>query len=83
MVDSAYTLNLCLISKSIVDVDLSRGVFICASAMACSAGIILMDSLGGHLYGRDKRNPWFISIAAESFVILLIMLLAIFRQLHV
>ena len=81
----AFTLNWCLLTKSIVNVKFSRGVFLCASAMASSAGILFIDAIGGHVYedGVGKRNPLFVVAGTESLLILTMIVLALMRDLHV
>ena len=73
------TLNFSLMTKSIAGVNLSRGVFLCTTAMCSSLGIFLVDAVGGHIYAKDKRAPYFICLGTESCVILIIIVFALFR----
>ena len=76
---ASATLNFGLLTKSIVGINLSRGVFLCSTAMCSSLGILLVDAVGGHIYANDKRGPYFICMGLQSSVILLIIVLALFR----
>lgn len=76
-------LNTALMVKSIASCSLSRGVFLGAQAFCSSIGVFLIDGLGGHIYESDKRNPYYIVISIECFLIVVMVVLAILRQLNV
>ena len=78
-----YPVNQALITKAISNCMLSRGVLLGAQGMAMSFGVLLIDGLGGEIYKNDKRNPFFIVLSTESFAILLIIVLALFKQLRI
>lgn len=42
-----FTLNMALLNKSISSVTLSRGLFLGASALSSSIGILFIDGIGG------------------------------------
>ena len=66
-------------TKSIAECTLSRGIFLGVQAFFSSCGVLLIDGLGGHIYDIDKRDPYFLCIACECFVILITVLLAVCR----
>ena len=70
-------------NKSIASVTESRGVFLGATGFFASLAIVIVDGIGGRIYEYDKRNPFFICLGLEGFVILLTIVLALLRQLHV
>lgn len=80
---AAMALSTAFMNKSIQGATLSRGVFLGANSFITSCGTLLIDGVGGHVYDRDKRNPYVIAMSGESLVILVMIVLAIFRQMKV
>ena len=78
-----FTVNLTLLSKSIASCVMARGVLLAAQAISTSCGTLLIDGLGGQIYDIDKRNPFFIVMTSESLVILMIIVLALSKQLRI
>ena len=80
---SIYLVNSVLFAKSIVSCTLSRGVLSGALGFCTSFGVLLIDGVGGQIYGYDKRNPFFMILASECFAILLILVLKLTNQLNI
>jgi len=80
---SVGTVNSTLLGKAISSATLSRGVLLGASAFCGSCGVLMIDALGGHIYETDKRSPFFIVLTSEGLTILLIIGLALSRQLRI
>ena len=64
-------------SKSIEKCKLSRGAFLGAQAMCAGLGVLLIDGVGAALTKSDSRNPFYMCIASESFIILVTIILAL------
>ena len=79
----AFSPNMSLISKSIEKCTLSRALIIGVVTSFSYMGLILLDAIGGHMYDRDKRNPFYLILGFEAGFILLTCILACFRQLHI
>ena len=77
------SMNQALISKSIAKCENSRGVFLAATAFFTTLGVLLIDGIGGRLYSKDVRNPFYFCIGAECFFLLLTTVFASMRQLRI
>ena len=71
--------NMSLSAKSIQKFTESRGTLTLAVAFFSSAGVLLIDGIGGHIFKNDKRNPFWMCLGAEGFLIVLIICLACFK----
>ena len=57
-------------------------MFLGAGSLITSCAVLLLDGVGGHIYAVDKHDTFYIPIASESLVIVLMVILASCRQLH-
>jgi len=80
---AAYQIQSTLLSKSLANCTMSRGLILGATAFVTSIGVLIISYGGGHLYGTEKRSPAFISIAGESLTVILIIVLACAKELSI
>ena len=80
---AVYQIQTTLLAKALENADLSRGLIMGATAFITSIGVLIISYGGGHLYGVDNRSPAFIAITAESITVLLIIILALSKQLRI
>lgn len=80
---TTFTVNKTIMAKSIASCAESRGVFLGVQQLFSSLGVIMIQEIGGHIYNMDKRNPFYLCIAGEGFVILVILALGVCKQLNI
>ena len=80
---TTFTVNKTIMAKAIANCAESRGVFLGVQQLFSSAGVLLIQGVGGHIYDSDKRNPFYMCIAGECIMILVIVSLAVCKQLRV
>ena len=83
IVGVAGSLNIALLNKSISSVTLSRGAFLGTAALSSLVGILYIDVISAQTYPHNKKSPFQICVWTEVFTLLVILVLAICRQLHV
>ena len=76
-------LHLTLFLKSIAFNKVSRGLLLGIYGFATTLGLLLIECVGDLMYSSDSRLPLVLPIVATSSVILLTIVFAAFRKLHV
>ena len=76
-------LNLTLFLKSIAFNKVSRGLLLGIYGFATTLGLLLIECVGDLMYSSDSRLPLVLPIVATSSIILLTIVFAAFRKLHV
>ena len=78
-----FQLNYSLLSKGLKDSFNSIGLSVGAYSLFGSVGVILIDKLGGDLFEDDNLIPFFIAMGAYAFHSIIIICLALCRQLKI
>jgi len=60
-----------------------RGAIMGAVALCGSCGVLLINGLGGQIFDSNMRNPFYLALAGEILVVLVIVIFAFAQQLHI
>ena len=80
---NSFQLNYSMLSKGLKDNFNSIGLTLGLYSLFGSIGVILVDKLGGDLFSTSKVLPFYITSGTYAFLIVIIIILALCKQLNI